>query len=45
MISLSSVPAPFINYTSSKWQTATWDDYLAYRDYPRLERVKLNCQY
>lgn len=43
MMSLSSVTV-LLNSTSSKWQTATWDDYLAYRDHPSLERVKLFYQ-
>lgn len=43
MVSLSSVTV-LINSRISKWQTATWDDYLAYRDHPNLERVKLFYQ-
>ncbi|HBK23604.1 MAG TPA: Uma2 family endonuclease [Planktothrix sp. UBA10369] len=44
MISLSSVTSPLLNSQIYKWQTATWDDYLAYRDHPNLERVKLFYQ-
>jgi hypothetical protein len=44
MISLSSVTASSLNSAISQWQKATWDDYLAYRDHPTLERVKLFYQ-
>ncbi|VXD18189.1 conserved hypothetical protein [Planktothrix serta PCC 8927] len=44
MISLSSVTAPSLNSAISKWQKATWDDYLVYRDHPNLERVKVFYQ-
>ncbi len=44
IMTLSSVTVPSYKPEICQWQAATWDDYLAYRDHPTLERVKIFYQ-
>ena len=44
IMTLSSVTVPSYKPEICQWQAATWDDYLADRDHPTLERVKIFYQ-
>ena len=38
---LTTITKPKIATSIAKWQKATWDDYVAYRDNPNLDEVRL----